>query len=60
MKRDVPTEAPGALWQQAHAAHPDDPEARRARYRALLIEHGHLVPGKPTPLPCGWTPGRRS
>ena len=41
--------SPAALWQQA-GGNPD-------RYRELLVEHGHLVPGKQEPLPCGWTPG---
>lgn len=47
-------QSPGSLWLQAADEHPDDAEARRTRYRELMVEHGHLVPGKPTPLPCGW------
>lgn len=47
---------PGVLWQQAHDEHPTDPDSARIRYRELMREHGHLIPGKPTPLPCGWTP----
>jgi hypothetical protein len=44
-------ERPGArrpfeLWQQAGG----DAE----EYRRLMREHGHLVPGEPEPLPCGW------
>lgn len=49
--------APSALWAEAEAEHPGDPEARRARYRELMVEHGHLVeraPGRPDVLPCGW------
>lgn len=52
--------APGHLWLQANAEHPDDDAARRARYRKLMIEHGHLIPGKPEPLPCGWSPSQTS
>lgn len=48
--------APHALWQQAEREHPDDIDAHRARYRELMVEHGHLIPGKPKPLPCGWSP----
>ena len=47
---------PGALWAQANAEHPGDAPARRARYRDLMVEHGHLIPGKQAPLPCGWNP----
>jgi hypothetical protein len=42
--------APFELWQQAGG----DAE----EYRRLLREHGHLVPGKPEPLPCGWPAAR--
>jgi len=42
--------SPGELWAQAGGD--------RARYRALMLEHGWLVPLKPDekrePLPCGW------
>lgn len=42
--------SPFELWRQAGGD--------RARYRKLLVEHGHLVPlepgEKPEPLPCGW------
>lgn len=47
---------PSELWQVAWKEHGDDEEARKARYRELLIEHGHLIkgsPGTPRPLPCG-------
>jgi hypothetical protein len=37
---------PFELWQQAG----EDPQ----EYRRLMRQHGHLVPGKPEPLPCGW------
>ncbi|GAA0970010.1 hypothetical protein GCM10009555_018170 [Acrocarpospora macrocephala] len=40
--------SPNELYEQAGG----DPD----RYRALMIEHGHLIPGKSEPLPCGWTP----
>lgn len=40
--------SPFELWQQAGG----DAE----EYRRLLREHGHLVPGKPEPLPCGRAP----
>jgi hypothetical protein len=43
---------PYELWQQAEG----DP----VRYRELMIEHGHLIPGKPEPLPCGWSPTTRT
>jgi hypothetical protein len=42
------TPSPYELWVEADG----DPE----KYRALLREHGHLIPGKPEPLPCGWNP----
>jgi hypothetical protein len=42
--------SPFELWQQAGG----DAE----EYRRLMREHGHLVPGMPQPLPCGW-PDRR-
>ena len=42
--------SPFELWQQA------DGDAEE--YRRLMREHGHLVPGPPRPLPCGW-PGNR-
>jgi hypothetical protein len=41
--------SPHLLWRQANAEHPDDWHARRARYTALMIEHGHLIV-KPEPL----------
>lgn len=37
---------PAELWQQA--------DGDAARYRELMREHGHLIPGTPRPLPCGW------
>lgn len=46
--------SPAELWKQAESEHPADADARRVRYRELMVEHGHLIPGKPTPLPCGW------
>lgn len=42
--------SPFELWQQAGG----DAE----EYRRLMREHGHLVPGTPEALPCGW-PGNR-
>ena len=38
--------SPCELWYQAG----EDAE----EYRRLMREHGHLVPGTPQPLPCGW------
>jgi hypothetical protein len=38
--------SPLELWEQAG----EDAE----EYRRLMREHGHLVPGTPQPLPCGW------
>jgi YspA, cpYpsA-related SLOG family len=43
--------SPFELWQQA-GGNPEE-------YRRLMREHGHLVPGKPEPLPCGW-PGEEA
>lgn len=43
--------SPFELWQQA--------DGNAEEYRRLMRHHGHLVPGKPEPLPCGW-PGRRA
>jgi hypothetical protein len=55
--RSEPT--PAELWKQAGG---ETDAFDRDRYRALLIEHGHLVPLAPgkkaQPLPCGW-PGKR-
>lgn len=48
---------PNALWRQAEAEHPGDPDARDARYLDLMREHGHVVkakPGQDRNLPCGW------
>jgi hypothetical protein len=52
--------APHELCYQAveEVGNLDDREAVGRRYRELLTEHGHLVPGTPKPLPCGWAPGR--
>lgn len=48
MPNDGPS--PSELWQAAGG----DGE----RYRALMLEHGYLIPLKPgekrEPLPCGW------
>lgn len=49
--------SPAKLWQQAGG---ETPAYDAGTYRKLLRDHGHLVPGKPEALPCGWTPGRRS
>ena len=55
MSTTTEPERPSAmeLWRQAGGG---TPQYDRARYRQLLIEHGHLVPGEPSPLPCGWRP----
>ncbi len=48
---------PMQLFGLAASEHPDDDTARRDRYRALMVEHGHLVkrePGQSVNLPCGW------
>lgn len=46
---------PEELWRQAGGG---TPGYDRDRYRALLREHGHLIPlapgETPQPLPCGW------
>lgn len=47
---------PGLLWKQAESEHPDDIDALRRRYHDLMVEHGHLIPGKQEQLPCGWKP----
>lgn len=57
MGNDRPS--PGVLWMQANEEHPNDDRARGGRYRELMREHGHLIPGKPSPLPCGWSPKTR-
>lgn len=54
----------GELWYQARREFPLTKQERkdgvqmsdiqRERFRELMLEHGHLIPGKPTPLPCGW------
>lgn len=38
-QRDVDHPSPHALWQQAGGD--------RERYRALMVEHGHLIPAQP-------------
>jgi hypothetical protein len=52
--------SPHVLWQQAEREHPDDIDALRRRYRELMVEHGHLIPGKQEPLPCGWSPSQEA
>jgi len=51
---DAERPSPYELWMQAGG--------NRGKYRALLLEHGLLIPLKPgekrEPLPCGW-PDRR-
>lgn len=51
---------PAALWYAAQAEYPgdDNADARVARYGELMREHGHIVPGTPQPLPCGWQGGK--
>lgn len=53
---------PAALWDVAAKAHPDNAEARRDHYLALMREHGHIVKreaGDDRPLfPCGYEPRR--
>lgn len=47
---------PAELHAQAEQEHPHDREAMQARYRELLVQHGHLVergPGDDGSLPCG-------
>lgn len=50
----APENMPHRLWAKAEAEFPDDEDARRERYRELMIEAGNLIPGKPKNLPCGW------
>lgn len=55
---------PAELWLQAKQECPLSPEDRARgvtvhvalsdRFRELMREHEHLIPGVPTPLPCGW------
>lgn len=45
---------PHDLYTLAAKEHPGDLNAIRRRYRELMIKHGHLIPGTPKPLPCGW------
>lgn len=35
--------SPSDLWKQADAEHPNDEIARRERYLALMVEHGHVI-----------------
>lgn len=50
---DAPS--PYELWKQAGG---ETDAFDRAKYRRLLIEHGHIIPLAPgekaEPLPCGW------
>lgn len=50
------------LHSQAYMEHPRHASAALARYRELLIEHGHLIDRNPgddgNELPCGWKPKR--
>lgn len=51
--------SPGRLYLQATDEFPDDPEAKKRRFKELLIEHGLLVKREPgdaggTTLPCGY------
>lgn len=48
------------LWYQAEKECREEGETHqwlRDRYRELMVEHGHIVPGKQEPLPCGWMSG---
>jgi hypothetical protein len=47
---------PNELYNLAASEHPNDLPAIRDRYRALMVEHGHIVSGTPRPLPCGYEP----
>lgn len=55
----MPEPTPHELWRQAGG---ETDAFDRDRYRALLIQYGHLVPLAPgeqaQPLPCGW-PAKR-
>jgi hypothetical protein len=46
--------SPAELWHQADVLGASS-AWRDERYRQLLREHGHLIPGRPKPLPCGWS-----
>lgn len=54
---------PFRLHKQAHAEHPDDPDAAGKRYVELMREAGHITrrePGDDAPLlPCGFDPRPR-
>jgi hypothetical protein len=52
--------SPSELWVDAARQHPDDENAQRETYLALMREHGHIVPAvhpdtaESRDLPCGW------
>jgi hypothetical protein len=46
---------PFELWRQAGGGTPD---YSRQEYRRLMVQHGHLIPGTPVPLACGWPDGQ--
>lgn len=51
------TPSPSELWHQAYARYPEDRDARRACYHALMVERGHIVkrqPDRSVNLRCGW------
>lgn len=43
MPADGVKPSPSVLWHQADEEHPDDEEARRARYIELMVEHGMVI-----------------
>lgn len=48
------------LWEKANREMREvrsrDVAWRQKRYHDLMVEHGLIIPGKPKPLPCGWSP----
>lgn len=53
----MPDLTPAGLWRQAEREFPLDVSERRRRYRALMVEHGLVVPGRGNEaFPCGWNP----
>lgn len=50
--------SPRELFDMAERQFPHLPKARAERYKALMVEAGHIVvkrkPGESANLPCGW------
>lgn len=56
LQRSLASLSPARLWAMAEERHPDDKTQRALLYVELMRKAGHIVPGKPRPLPCGWDP----